>query len=66
MPTSPDYLEIHNHVILRSIQETIKMRALFYGIGYCAAFPLVADSMRAGSTPVSWGKGTWPWGVDGK
>jgi hypothetical protein len=36
MPTSPDYFEIHNHAILRSIQEIIKMHALFYvnGVGY--------------------------------
>jgi hypothetical protein len=36
MPISPDYLEIQPHVILRSIQEIIKMHALFYvdGVGY--------------------------------
>ena len=30
MPTSPDYFVIHNHAILRSIQEIIKMHAWFY------------------------------------
>jgi hypothetical protein len=37
MPTSPDYFEIHNHAILRTIQEIIKMHTLFYvnGVGYC-------------------------------
>ena len=36
MPTSPDYLEIHNHAILRSIQEIIKMHTWFYvnGVAY--------------------------------
>jgi hypothetical protein len=30
MPTTPDYFEIHNHAIRRSIQEIIKMHTWFY------------------------------------
>jgi hypothetical protein len=45
MPTSPDYFEIHNHAILRSIQEIIKMHTLFHvnDVGYWAGLSLVAD-----------------------
>jgi hypothetical protein len=57
VPTSSDYFEIHNHEILRSIQEIIKMHALFYvnDVGLLSGLS-VADSMGPRSTPFLGGR----------